>query len=290
MFVIHFLNIVNREYTLRVLKEKQEAGYELKGIKAGFIFIFEKSEKKYDYNIVAVSESAFVPMSKGDVEDFNEMARNIGWEAINKRNISIYRKPTTEEAGNLFDSVEEEKRVATSLVKSSNISFYLPAFFSLFLVFINILDLFDYNVSKIENIYHIFSIIAMAMNTVSCMLNIYMNKKFIRINKEIDKGKIKYFDNKFYAFFSVLFTLITIITIIIAFIALFARIGKIERIAMILMPIIITFGFAFTAGFILNYFVLSNAKYTKNKKILFSILTLAFAILLSEIITFMFIL
>ncbi len=286
MFAIHFLNIANREYTLKILREKQDAGYVLKAVKAGLIFTFEKSDEKYDYTIHAITGSVMKTISKGDIEDFNEMAKSAGWTAMNKGHVVVYRKPMGALSENIFDSVEEEKTVASKFVKGSIYNLIIPGIISIFSLFTNSLNLMYINTQGADFIFHLFLALAMLFNAVFVSCNLVFNWKFINVNKTLPDDEIKYFDSKNLVFFNSILLPLAIIFMIVSIVALFSRITKSEYIVNIVLAMFTPLVFGLIAGSVLGNFILTNAKYSKKKKVIISLLALIIVLMMSNFIVF----
>ncbi len=221
MFAIHLLNIANREYTLRIIKQKQEEGYVLKGLKSGCIFIFEKSDEKYEYAIQIIPGMEDTKIFRGDIEDFNEMAKTAGWKAINKGRIVVYRKPLGALSESLFDIVEDEKRATCKFIKNNNFQLFLPMIVCIFSIFTNSLELMDVNTQGADFIFHLFLVLSMFFMVVVLLANMIFNWHFLKINGELPDNQIRYFDTKVLIFINSLFFPLAIIFMIVSIVLLF---------------------------------------------------------------------
>ncbi len=222
---LHLFSLANKGYSEKWLRSKDEQGYELISVNAGFIYEFAKNDKEsFEYRILPVaSENMMGDMSFGDFKDFKEMVKESGWEVVKKTDPLIIKKKKGQKLPEIYEDIDDERRVALAFCKRLQKSSLL----SMFTIFISVLGmskgyLFNNNVASI-NIIELYFAYFGIFGLLFSICSVLINTKFIILNNKVKQNNVKYFSSASFTFIINALLLYLVVSLVYLLIAIFIR-------------------------------------------------------------------
>lgn len=264
---VNYINITNYPAIEDHFEEMANSGWLIKKIILGSLFIYEKIEaESLDFSITPYEvETAFTKKSKSELEEFQTVCENVGWNYATKSfDLHIYFKESKAEAMDIQTDDEEEFKTLDFIGKRQLKTLYIQTPLLILFTWFNTggafsaSNLLKHGASQII-------VLVIPFIIISSIIGMFHMRKFLKKNREnIKLGQdIEFSDSKFIMEKLVinLFLISSILLVIYFIYAMFFLRNKITMI--ISMPIII----GIIVGQLYRAFVKPSNKSLNYKKI-----------------------
>ena len=277
---LNYLNIDNYPYLENHLEEMASKGWLINKVYGGILFIYKKiSPQELDFSISPYEmETAFTRKSKEDLQEFQTVSENVGWNYATKSyDLHIYFKNKDSEAMPIQTDEEEEFKTLEIISKRYLKTQFISLPLLIFLAWFNIGSVFS-NIYSMKNGFTEIASFFIPIGILGSIVHIIELRKFIKKNsKNIELGKSIEFNTSGHLVHRILFFLLYLGVLAMIIYALYTAIFLRNKFTLLtFLPILI----GIIVGSLYRIFVKPSKKGLGFKKITF-VVTLLVAIALS---------